>query len=436
MNPELKRVKSILLAVLLIGIIPVGLAYAQIIKIPADSGNGFSWPYYLSIPDSVGTSSIILVMPNNTGTGSDDPTVHDASAYQDVTNWTDFAGELGVPLLIPTFPRPFNEWWLYTHALDRDSLLTESAGLVRVDLQLKAMIDDARNRLASKGIYAEKKVLMMGFSASAQFTSRFTVLHPDRVKAAAVGAPGYPIAPVSSWQGQSLRYPVGTFDYSTLTGKSLNTAAFKLIPLYFFVGGTDTNDPVDYEDGFDPEDKTVIDALFGDTVIGRWPNVKAVYDSIGSNSEFVIYPGVGHSFTHEMTQAVKSFFGVENRAAPDISIDPVSQNFGEVKLGGISQKAFTLTNDGSSLLQVISTSVVDGAGQFTVTSGGGGANLWMGSHREITISFQPTSPGTKSAVFRVISNDPDHPLFEVTLTGLGKSLSNSALPLLLLDDSH
>jgi hypothetical protein len=72
------------------------------------------------------------------------------------------------------------------------------------------MIDDAKNRLSTMGIYIERKVLMMGFSASAQFTSRFSIIHPNRIKAAAIGAPGYPIVPTSTWQGETLRYCVGT----------------------------------------------------------------------------------------------------------------------------------------------------------------------------------------------------------------------------------
>ena len=79
---------------------------AQIIKIEENPAKGFEWPYYLSIPDTLTPNTILLVEPNNTGTSSDDLYLHDAAALSLVKWWTDFAIELDVPLLVPTFPRP------------------------------------------------------------------------------------------------------------------------------------------------------------------------------------------------------------------------------------------------------------------------------------------------------------------------------------------
>jgi len=408
-------------------------SYAQVIKIPADSESGFFWPYYLSIPASVGNSSTLLVIPNNTGTGDDDPAVHDSQAYLDAVKWTDFAGEIKSPLLIPTFPRPYTEWWIYTHALDRDSLLTDITELERIDLQLVAMIDDAKDRLSSMGTYIEKKVLMMGFSASAQFTSRFSIIHPNRIKAAAIGAPGYPIVPTSSWQGETLRYHVGTADLLDLTGEEFDLFSFKLIPLYFFVGGIDTNDPVDYTDGFDLQDQNIVNTLFGDTVIGRWPKIQEVYDTVGCNSDFVIYPGVGHSFTSQMVNDVEAFLKLNKIFEPDISINPLSHNFYNVNVGSFSEKVFTVSNDGNAILHVTGTNIMGDTSQIHITAGGGSFSLGLGSSRNITVKFAPTSSGIKSAILRIISNDSDHPQFDVNLTGIGKGSIGSVLQLLLLD---
>ena len=44
--------------------------------------------------------------------------------------------ELGFPYLIPIFPRPASYPSVYTHALNRDTLLTKLSGLERIDRQL------------------------------------------------------------------------------------------------------------------------------------------------------------------------------------------------------------------------------------------------------------------------------------------------------------
>ena len=103
------------------------------------------------------------------------------------------------------FPRPKKDWRIYTHALDRDSLLTERKEYRRFDQQLIRMIDDARTRLRSDGYRFDKRVLMFGFSASGMFTNRFTFLHPERIKAAAIGSPGgWAMAPIDSWKDTAL----------------------------------------------------------------------------------------------------------------------------------------------------------------------------------------------------------------------------------------
>lgn len=145
------------------------LAFAsdyELIKVQVNEQKSFSWPYYLVIPSSVSQQTTLLVEPNNTGSGGDDPQIHDEAARRAAEAWSSFATELRVPLLVPTFPRPYTRWQIYTQALDRDTLLTRVKGLERIDLQLIAMIDDARERLSTRGIFTEKKVFMKGFSAS------------------------------------------------------------------------------------------------------------------------------------------------------------------------------------------------------------------------------------------------------------------------------
>jgi len=157
---------------------------------PQDSTHDFDWPYYLWVPQNVASTTAILVEPNNTGTVDDSELIHEGSAIG-LLGWrARFAERLNVPLLVPVFPRPRSAWWVYTHALDNETMASSMEGLSRIDLQIIEMIDDARERLADFHIEAGEKVLMLGFSASGQFTSRFAILHPERTLAAAPGSPG------------------------------------------------------------------------------------------------------------------------------------------------------------------------------------------------------------------------------------------------------
>jgi hypothetical protein len=49
-----------------------------------------------------------------------------------------------------------------------------------------------------------------------------------------------------------------------------------------------------------------------------------------------------------------------------------------------------------------------------------GRPLAPGATRTLEIEFEPTRAGKRSAILRLTSNDPDTPLYQVTLSGKGK----------------
>jgi hypothetical protein len=180
--------------------------------------------------------------------------------------------------------------------LDRDALLTAVSDYVRIDLQLIAMINDARSRLSGMRIEVAPKVFMVGVSASGSFVSRFAMLHPDKVKAASIGAPGFgPIVPVASWNSQNMPYPEGISDLNDLVGSSFDSASFQTVPLQIWVGDEDKNvDP--WWNPSDPTVARVIAAFGGRHLYSRWPRYEAAYASVTSLAQFVVFPEMGHQW--------------------------------------------------------------------------------------------------------------------------------------------
>jgi len=281
-------------------------------RISAAPANGFAYPYYLYVPPELKKAGkaeqTLLVYPNNTGKVSDDLGVHESDVKANMSRMGGIAAVLEVAILMPVFPRPESDWHTYTHALDRDTMLSEK-DYGRLDLQLIAMIDDARKRLKKQGIAIDKRVFMSGFSAQAMFTNRFTFLHPDRVKAACIGSPGgWPIAPVEKYNDKSLRYPIGVADLKAVSGKKFDLEELKRVPLFIFIGDQDTNDSVPFDDSYDQEDRDLINPLFGETPVSRWSVSQELYKKAGLDATFRVYPGVAHTITPEMRDDIRAFF--------------------------------------------------------------------------------------------------------------------------------
>ena len=287
----------------------IGDGDTEVHAVPADPSQGFSWPYYLGIPPALSAYPSLLVEPNNTGAVSNDLAVHDGAAEALGVGLANYAADLGVPWLVPVFPRPQTPP-IYTHSLDRDTLLATTPGLERIDLQLIAMMADARRRLAERDLTVGPRALLDGFSASGAFVHRFAALHPELVQAAATGSgAGWPLAPVAEWDGIPLRYPVGIADLAALAGTPFAAASYRRVPLFVYVGDEDENDPVP---GWDPVDRDAVFALTGVSsgpIWPRWPVSQEIHEGTAMRAaQFAVYPGVGHVVSSEMRNDVNVFF--------------------------------------------------------------------------------------------------------------------------------
>jgi len=288
----------------------------ELIFAEANPSEGFNFPYFLFIPQgtSVEKELILIVEPNNSGFADDDFERHIEKAKRTASH--DFyignfvARELKIPLLVPVFPRPKSEWKIYTHALDSDVIAQKDNSLERIDLQLLAMVTDAKTKLADSGYSVRDKFFMTGFSASGTFANRFTIIHPEKIQAVAAGGlNGLLMLPIGKWKGENLNYPIGTNDLKALTNKSFTKDLFNKTPQFYFMGKLDENDAVPYSDAFGQVEREQIYRLLGEQMQPeRWNNCTQIYRNLNVNGTFLSYEDVGHEHPESIKNEIIKFF--------------------------------------------------------------------------------------------------------------------------------
>ena len=303
-------------------------------RVSTDLTDGFAFPYYLFIPKKIDLNKPIhlLVEPCNTGSGDNFKRLdRKVKTFTEASHATVIARKLKIPLLVPVFPRPGgDQWQLYTHALDRDTLLLTEGGLRRIDLQLIKMIDHAQRLLRHNNVKMNEKIFMNGFSASGTFTNRFAILHPTVVRAVATGGVnGIPTFPTDRWNEVTIRYPIGIADVKEIAGIEFDGAAYKKVSQYIYMGALDDNDTVPYRDAFDEVDAELIKSLIGAKMMpDRWEVSQSIYKALEIPVQFVTYENTGHQIKGEMIDDIVAFFQA-NSADEIVEIVPHQYPIGE-----------------------------------------------------------------------------------------------------------
>ena len=283
-------------------------------RVSTDLTDGFAFPYYLFIPQGIDSNNPIylLVEPCNTGSGDNFKKLdRKVKAFTEASHATVIARKLKIPLLVPVFPRPGgDQWQLYTHALDRDTLLLTEGGLRRIDLQLIKMIDHAQRLLRHNNVKMNEKIFMNGFSASGTFTNRFAILHPTVVRAVATGGiNSIPTFPTDRWDDVTMRYPVGIADVKEIAGIEFDGTAYKKVSQYIYMGALDDNDTVPYRDAFDEVDAELVKSLIGAEMMpDRWEVSQSIYKALEIPAQFVTYENTGHQIKSEIIDDIVVFF--------------------------------------------------------------------------------------------------------------------------------
>jgi hypothetical protein len=104
------------------------------------------------------------------------------------------------------------------------------------------------------------------------------------------------------------------------------------------------------------------------------------------------------------------------RGIPDITVIPLTIDFGVVPVGQSALGTFLVTNDGNDVLTGLSE-IVGNTVDFSFEFGGGNFNLAPGDTNTIGVRFEPHQLGMLFTVLKITSNDPDEAIVPVTIFG-------------------
>lgn len=147
---------------------------------------------------------------------------------------------------------------------------------VRFDLVLLSMIDEVAHRWTVE----PSAFFLHGFSGGGQFAHRFALLHPHKLSAVSIGAPGQITLPV-----EDQPWPRGVGDVTRRFDVVFDVESFAMVPTQVIVGDLDT-------------DTSDLEAIApGGDAIGRLTQAGMLSDAIretGATVRFDVVEGVGH----------------------------------------------------------------------------------------------------------------------------------------------
>ncbi len=316
-----------ILGIVVISLLLSSNVYSKTIVVKANPEKGFHFPYLLKTSKKTVDANYIVVESNNTG-GHNKSIKGMTSKAKKSLEWVlgpSISKKLNYPMLMPILPYATkeiekvltnkNKYKYYFPQLDSDVLKIDIEKYKRIDLQLIAMIDDARARLLKENNQnINEKVIMVGFSSSSLFSARFTFLHPDRVSIAIGGGIGglLPV-PADKINGIDAIYPIGTYDFEKITGKKFNLEEYKKTPQFYYQGTKDKSNPFrrGAEDLTD-EEFEIVKKLFVDGLpfenkpvslkvnTAMWNNSQKYINQIVDNVKFESPKNLNHKFTPKM----------------------------------------------------------------------------------------------------------------------------------------
>ena len=182
-------------------------------------------------------------------------------------------------------------------------------GQLRYDELLIAIVDEVAEYYG----LGTRRFAMFGYSGGAHFTHRFLLLHPDRLWAASIGAPGSVtlLDPTRDWW-------VGTRNFAKLFGKEVDTVALARVPVQMLVGAADLET---WEITHKPGGRYwMADANHaGRTRPERLASLRDSFEAAGVKVRFDLVPNMAHDGPQAVPVAEDFFAAALARYRPPIS---------------------------------------------------------------------------------------------------------------------
>jgi predicted peptidase len=215
-------------------------------------------------------------------------TARSATDYRNLS--AEFAEQQGVVVLTPIFPAGLVD------PTDLHNFKFIEYQGIRFDRMLLAIVDEVAERFP----VAAERFYLHGFSGGGQFTHRFLYLHPDRLAAASIGAPGR-----ITQLDDSLPWWLGTKGFEERFGQSIDFDALRRVPIQLVVGSED----VETWEIMNRGESNWMDGaeLTGTTRIERLRTLEQNYRSHGLDVTFDLVEGAAHS-GRKILPTVERFF--------------------------------------------------------------------------------------------------------------------------------
>lgn len=192
---------------------------------------------------------------------------------------------------------------------DRDGYKYIIDGDIRYDLLLLEMIKEVEEKYDLKF----PRFAIWGHSGGGHFTHRMLLLHPERIWAASISAPGS-----VTMLDDTHDFWVGTRDMEAIFGRSANPEAMRKVAIHMIVGGADLET---WEITHKPGGKRYMEGAndTGATRPERLASLKKNFEAHGCTVQMEVVPGVSHDGAR-LSVKVKEFFARALRAKRAVEI--------------------------------------------------------------------------------------------------------------------
>ncbi|MBZ6077200.1 alpha/beta hydrolase [Microvirga puerhi] len=183
---------------------------------------------------------------------------------------------------------------------NRDGFKYMAEAGIRYDEVLLSIVGEVRERYG----LLEDRFALFGFSGGGHFTHRFLMLHPQRLWAAAIGAPGSVtlLDPTRDWW-------VGIRDVKERFGRTIDIDAMRRVPVQMIVGAADLETwEITHREGGKNWMPGANDA--GRTRPERLDSLRRSFEAEGIQVRFDLVPNVPHDGMRVVEHVQNFFAGV------------------------------------------------------------------------------------------------------------------------------